>query len=290
MIKKYRLKQLYPGSPYGIKVGDVVNTTPHCKGRTCKRRIIIGSTKDVAFQNYPNLWEEISLPEYEILSFYNEEEKESNPVLYKLRSNGNYFTEDNGATFLSEPHLTGSSLDSMLEDKDIYSIKRLSDGEIFSIGDKCNPTGVNQKNQQYVTKIWITVSGYLRISSQNFCLNLNTVEHTRVILFTTEDGVDIYEGDSYFGIQAGEHNGDQNLIAHNQWTVFEYDPTTMTVDLTNTNIKRFKDKLNAENYVLLNKPCLSLNDVSEVYVTANRLNESKGSTSERIQTLTKTKL
>jgi len=67
-------------------------------------------------------------------------------------------------------------------------------------------------------------------------------------LFCTEDGVDIFEGDVYW-----KNNGWLNVkifIAHNKMKVSDFN-----ID------KKFSTKEAAEEYVLMNKPCLSINNV-----------------------------
>jgi hypothetical protein len=67
-------------------------------------------------------------------------------------------------------------------------------------------------------------------------------------LFTTEDGVDIFKGDSYY-------------LASNDFCIC-YCSFYSKPDLA---YKLFSTKEKAEEYILLNKPCLSLNDVSKYY-------------------------
>lgn len=64
MTEKYKLLQLYPGSPNGFDVGDVIEVIPHCTGPICKRRCYIDyrgrvSNRYITFSKYPNIWEKI---------------------------------------------------------------------------------------------------------------------------------------------------------------------------------------------------------------------------------------
>lgn len=62
--EQYRLLQLYPGSPYKINVGDVVDTTPHCEGKQCKSKYYTNhvgrrSWQAIEFEKYPHIWEKV---------------------------------------------------------------------------------------------------------------------------------------------------------------------------------------------------------------------------------------
>ena len=66
-------------------------------------------------------------------------------------------------------------------------------------------------------------------------------------LFTTEDGVDIYEGDRIYCIFSDFSIGFTGKL--------NFKPTTLC----------FSSKERAEEYILMNKPCLSINDVNNCY-------------------------
>jgi hypothetical protein len=104
-MKKYRLIQTYPGS-------DTVGT------------MIIGSketmySKGFGYRNYdwahvethPEFWEEVIEKDYEIVS-------------YVAKDNPNYITTKRRGAHLHEEYWK------------IHSVKRLSDGEVFTVGDK----------------------------------------------------------------------------------------------------------------------------------------------------------
>lgn len=73
----------------------------------------------------------------------------------------------------------------------IYSVKRISDGEVFTVGDLCNPIREYSYNKHKITIIEFCKSGYLRIGSRNYYIGINNIEHSKKPLFTTDDGVDI---------------------------------------------------------------------------------------------------
>lgn len=77
----------------------------------------------------------------------------------------------------------------------------------------------------------------------------NTFCKVKQLLFTTEDGVDIFEGDKYFRIVSNFEIQQENAIKLGEHIY------------KSQNIIRFSTKEAAEEYILMNKPCLSINDV-----------------------------
>lgn len=67
-------------------------------------------------------------------------------------------------------------------------------------------------------------------------------------LMITSDGVNLYEGDTFFFIDI-------------HWGVYKSLTNTYTACSTWTHHPIFSTQKAAENYVKMNKPCLSLNDV-----------------------------
>lgn len=99
----------------------------------------------------------------------------------------------------------------------IHSVKRLSDGEIFTIGDdvifelgkgrchykhfrsdKCAIDIATKIVSFVIQEDTLTV----QIDYNKLCYSLDAPEKVKKPLFTTEDGVDIFEGDAIFGINA----------------------------------------------------------------------------------------
>ena len=131
----------------------------------------------------------------------------------------------------------------------IISVKRLSDNVIFSIGDLCNPIGEYSNNKHKITEIWFTNSGDLRISSDNYCLDINHIEHSKKVLFVTEDGVEIFKGDTY-------------TVMFYDWELLEQEAIT-NYKLDNATL-RFSTKEKAEEYVLYNKTMFSLQEILDI--------------------------
>lgn len=87
----------------------------------------------------------------------------------------------------------------------IYTIKRLSDGEIFTIGDKI---GFDKKDMA-ITEISLDRESSYRTTirvvpwlqcGKNYGTALIFAKKAKPVLFTTEDGVDIREGDEFWHV------------------------------------------------------------------------------------------
>ena len=208
---KYILKKEYPGSP---KLGyiDDLNKSGHNNQ---------GEYVQSMYDKNPEFWEKVVEKDYEILSFVNQ-----NKSVCKINDT-NYLE----SFVLANLHIFK-----------IHSIKRLSDGEIFTIGDKTN-FGL-------ISKIVINNNSLSFYFEQKSCgYNLQTLIKWKP-LFTTEDGVDIYDKDI---------------------TIYRVDTEyyQLMSQLKSGRVKDFNDilmfstKEKAEECILLNKPCLSYGDVQE---------------------------
>jgi hypothetical protein len=158
----------------------------------------------------------------------------------------------------------------------IHSVKRKSDGEIFTIGDVCCPNGYID-NDHPITKFELILNNTrLRVNSKNWYLGINDIIKSKPILFTTEDGVDIYEGDKYYIVGNKTFDLSNELISYGNMI---------------NNCKKFSTKEKAEEYILWNKPCLSLNDVASIYPGVNKNHSNIPShQAERLKELVKSKL
>ncbi len=122
----------------------------------------------------------------------------------------------------------------------IYSVKRLSDNSIWTIGDKfladagCD---LHIESFQIIDDKWIKVW-----SKEYGYWTLNTINKPKVPLFTTEDGVDLPEGESYYLVHISE--------PYNTWkpiyTDCKFPPYLHS--------KSFSKRVAAEEYILFNKP------------------------------------
>ena len=110
-MKKYKLIKLYPGSP---TLGTIVRTSDkeeypgfyYENGSYCHYGDII--------ERFPEFWEKVVEKDYEILSYISKLKKCNIEPKNPLFNNGDW---------------------------DIYSILRLSDSEIFTVGDRVDSIG-----------------------------------------------------------------------------------------------------------------------------------------------------
>lgn len=263
---KYKLIKWYPSLPKELKVGDEVhlfysffydgyNTLDNkCKHRLSKQEV----------EDNPEFWEKVVEKEYEILSFYFKniagkgDAYVDKDYIWKETSKGSGMWSRDG-------YITASySTEEMLQNSNygIHSVKRLSDGEVFTIGDVV-------ENQKYpwpeypykgsITKFKIAPEPYNELRVYYYGSDfINSIKHSKQPLFITEDGVEIFEGDIYHPVLIN------SLYYQGKYTA----ETPNCGRFTNPNsCKTFSTKEKAEEYVLYNKPCLSIIDVISVVNT-----------------------
>ena len=299
-LKKYRLIKTYPGSP---KLStEIIETQINslCPVNECytsrKTFMLIGydSFEIENPENYPEFWEKVVDKDYEILCIKHKESKCFYRNSIDLR-NLNFY--------------------------DIHSVKRLSDGKVFNIGENAT-TALN--NYGPITAFEINCNRmYIRTNGSSkgtFSCNIKDLKVFKK-LFTTEDGVDIFEGDLYHAVTKKNNKMLINLNAEKEapnfppiWSmkdficfsyrkkaqeyidnheilfstadgvdIFEGDKYHSVI-LYNLQYKGwfkaqkinkgkytdaescivFSTEKEAKQYILMNKPCLSLKDVGNI--------------------------
>lgn len=169
----------------------------------------------------------------------------------------------------------------------IHSVKRLSDGEIFNIGDYTNFGKIKEFKLITENNITSEIAGNLCFTENinkiairtGDCLFANhlldDVKICKIPLFTTEDGVDIYENIKLIYVSP---NYDVNLHC------VDWDINTVKKCMQSGG-KYFSTKQAAEEYLLTNKPCLSINDVLKI----DNYNNISCSLLEKLKSLVKIK-
>lgn len=262
-------------------------------------------------------WEELS---YEVLSF-----QYSSGEIITLREKGKYIISS-----ASDDEFEGCSLKEQLEDYcEIRSVKRLSDGEVFTVGDvvtwgadtesnfsmgiesfsidegeleikyaNCIYDGVRLSAPNFRkfvhTPLYTTYDGVDRFEYQEehwvindvyqyalkvcslhlegsltepsrwkiFSSEEKALEYVESVrpkpLFTTEDGKDIFEGDTYWCVNTAPH----------LWN--PYEQTAKKRTHLPSNVKAFTTKELLYKFILLNKPLLSLDDLLSVWSEVGR--------------------
>ena len=135
---------------------------------------IIDNLENDWIENYPEFWEKVVEKDYEILNFISTENN-----IAQL----SYFTCEN--------NFTGNNI------WKIHSIKRKSDGEIFTIGDKVFSEYVNYTiNKIGIVNDKCMVSALYDTNNPNdsrLHYNLNNLKKLKQPLFTTEQRSEIEE-------------------------------------------------------------------------------------------------
>lgn len=259
-MKKYKLIKQYLGCPY--ELNQEIDTD-----------FIWVNSEKIYLKDYPENWEEVVEKDYEILSF-SQNNKNS---YWKLDSQ----LKETFCLVDGRHHLL--SLNEMLKEEsyNIHSVKRLSDGEVFTVGDKLKAGIYQHKINGFI----INKKGQLMMEylfPDKYYNQLSTLQHIKKPLFTTEDGVDVFEGDNVHWVC-------------DEFTYFY----TKNVDETHCNLinsskkgvfKIFPTKEAAEEYILMNKPCLSINDVFKVYPKFKKKSHLLTNHAEKLISLAKSKL
>jgi len=152
-------------------------------------------------------------------------------------------------SFGNEDRLKTKNPDGTAIKYNIHSVKRLSDGEIFSIGDKLTEgTILRFSLSDYNDGIYADTN---RVSGNDmyyyYGLPLNKWVKLNQPLFTTEDGVDRIKGDEIHFVDCYFKYQGKYIACENTLKLF-------------LNRRIFSTKEAAENYIICNKPCLSFND------------------------------
>lgn len=136
------------------------------------------------------------------------------------------------------------------EEWNIHSVKRCSDGEVFTVGDRI----MCYENEDFVLRaVEITGNKMLCISTLSET-PLSEIKHVpkeeRKPLFKTSDGVDVFEGDTcyYVGVKSLNIDTWEHIPAQVQKGHF-------------TDYIYFSTKQMAKDYILHKKPVLCYDDV-----------------------------
>lgn len=249
---QYKLEKEYPGHT----LGEI-----HCSDKSTKW---YGTN---FYDAYPEFWQKVEEVDYEILSFYCKDDSSSVFKICENKMYTSFYLFSRGTIEKQE------LLDS--DEWDIQSVKRLSDGEVFTIGDEIS-TGHFTKNAK-IDRIAITTINYqlqgIWVSYKGGSCALSGITKVKKTpLFTTEDGVEIFENDEYYFI----NNGFMCVksFAENLGLLIS--------------AKTFHSEEKAEEYILLNKPCLSLNDLLSAW--GNTDNPRHTPLFRRFESIAKSKL
>lgn len=252
--RKFKLIKKFPGSP---NVGTEVKFQ---KGIGFSNTYFSNTSghsywyhpEDV--ENNPEFWEEITEKNWEILSF--------NCLTGNKSDVGQLFTRiDNTDNFRWDTvifpisYILRKLWNPLKGGYVIHSVKRLSDGEIFSIGDKI-------KSEPFVTRRGFTVIDEIYYNEhkqlsyktckgevpRTFVFCEDTVHYKEVPLFITEDGVEIFEGDKFYPVCIEEGYG---------YKPFEFIPQRWSSVPSAPWFRYFSTEQAAKQYIEDNKPIYS---------------------------------
>ena len=236
-MKQYKLIKYYPNC--SVKVGTlVVKNGDFYQSHFATRNVQHFHESLDTVEKYPEFWEEVKEKTFEILSFICLK-KDIGAPFQEIRTLG-----VNTACSAEQYLNIGSSVKN--GDWAIHSVKRLSDGEIFAIGDKVKLNGKYAKD-------WILDSidskGVFRVIKNPCGYDINNFIKIKQKLFTTLDGVDLFVGDIFYYI------GDAFNVCETK-CLFKGDGNF-------TKAKTFSTEISAKNYKKQNEKIYSLNDIKE---------------------------
>lgn len=207
-------------------------------------------------EKHPEYWEEVGERGYEILSF------KSKGYTYKQIGSGIYRNEDGCCL------VTPISQQDMIS---IESVKRLSDGEAFSIGDRVQypPEFMDGEIKEIVLDD-VFCDVLLKGCSNTFW-NLNHLTKPNLPIFTTEDGFHIYKGDKYYYVNKDNLCYPSEGRAVDDGVCGKYEKHVY-----------FSTKELAENYIIMNRRFLSAkeaiqnNPITIRGIARKRYNDERG--------------
>lgn len=211
-----------------------------------------------------NDWEEIKSIDYEILEF---RFKGENDFSWKLIKNNIYKSKGIYTRTLDEMFNWETFV--LKESPFIYSIKRLSDGKIFTIGDKINC----QKDQnQILLEIQIyneKIRFKMKFQKNHGWDSSYTLDFINKPdkLFTTEDGIDIFDKN----IKIFWLDWSLGKMGLNKPSISEYSYNDCCL-ASPSQYKIFLTKQSAIDYWELNTAKFSWNDIQKAYSEFGNLN------------------
>lgn len=300
-MRKFKLIKEYPGSP---KLGTEVSNIGNNINEYYYNGLWVGSYPD----KYPEFWEEIieypigtKVLNSEINSTYVRQEdgwyKTSDKTAYtdEMISKSNYINiiKDGVIEKNYEILSYSSNLNSKIYYKSTYnnfenkelkhfiseefgnkfykinSVKRLSDGEVFTIGDKVtrfritviiDSMRINSDNKE---RLYI-VGKPLEKGESRWSQHLdNSMVKLIPSLFTTEDNVEIFHPSKFWILRSNKSQWDW-LFETETSNNINYTQKSCKGELIKNDIRYFSTKVAAEEYILMNKSCLSINEINSL--------------------------
>lgn len=284
-MKKYKLLKWYPSLRTYYKVGDIIELIN--SGDYGKIPCILSA---IEVESNPEFWEEIEEKEYEIIKLKAINSPSSKPI------SDDY--SDGKVRWSIDDRPTWKSIETLLKEGDhiIYQVKRLSDGEIFTIGDPCHlKNGNGHRNPIVKFEITYNEYGTIKYRHRNTLkvwvntmhnspwgpFELDIIVKSPDKMFTTYDNVDIYTGDLYYYIV--KH--DRGIIPH-AWEVLKHKVDWNNPSKPPLGSVQFNSDYKAEEYIKENKPKYSDKQVLDI-IHETRHFSSNSSTKDIFNLVTK---
>lgn len=244
-MNKYKLIKKYPNSP---EVGCIVEYYDY--GRYAKGDFIVDQ---LTLDSNPEFWKVVK-EEYEILSLkYNDDP-----------DTGLCFKDEEDDTFKYKNNLgnghEGSPAKNCLDNGwSIHSIRRIHDDKVFTLGDKVLHKN-NVSNRNGIIVRFHVLSNGVWFKTNNFDTPMCYILYVKPkkVLFKTEDGVDIFEGDTYYNVFEERFNSLEPFQINGP-----HEATDIPGVSYGPHSKFFSSKEAAEKYVDLHKPIYSKLDLSK---------------------------
>lgn len=253
MSKSYKLVREYPGSP---KLGYILKQINN--GKNSEDNYYVNCNWVIP-SKFPEFWEEIVEKDYEILSFSCPEQW--GDKLAVLNEEGEYSFSSSTSWSLNSLMCVGYSV--RTGHVKIHSVKRLSDGEIFTVGDSIDerpkPKKIIEINLRdgkeggYKEGVWLF---YEKGGSSH----ISICKKAKQPLFTTEDGVEIFEGDKYTFVWLSRPAKGQNI--NTPYTKIA--KKLLEGESWSDTAKFFSTEEVAEEYIKMNTPEFSRNQIIEM--------------------------
>lgn len=258
-MRKFKLVKTYPNSP---KLGTEVETNEYnyvmFKPNTDE---FMGIYPD----KYPEYWQEVVENTYEILSF---KSTHHNDLYIKHENELFAFINDKGHSTDKEVLKHKSWL--------VHSVKRLSDGQIFTIGD--------------TVSCGISIDIIKELKINNNTIYVSTVNGT---FGQNIENIEIYKKPIIYCITEDEYEITSEL-ENLYWVNDKFNIYTKKAGNCKSNVKYHRYRKSAENYIKCHKPVLNYNEVlellDEVYRKFNHTLGSRSYYKDQLTKLVKSKL
>ena len=239
-MKKYKLIKKYPGSPELGHIAEPVKLEFHQGFSYCWNNTYFKP------EDHPEFWEKCS---QKINSYYRK----------NIGGKGNLHVDSNYIWFRGRGgwsrlgHLTHPYSDEEIENNEDYGIYSVttSNNDILTIGDVVK----NRAGQSFViSKFYYNCTGDKILCNGEGTgaghVNIDKVERCSV-LFVSEEGENVYEGDTVYKVNSN-YELEKSFVCSNEITLGK-------------KCKYFKNRADAIDFIVYNKPSLPLKAVKEYW-------------------------